>query len=382
MSRKSEDLSGWTIRPRPSREPMQGRYVRLEPFETARHAAGLFDAYQIDTDGALWTYLPYGPFCELSAYETHTREVMSGEDPFFHVIIDLSTDKPVGVASLMRIVPEHGVIETGHICYSPLLQRTPMATETMFLFATRVFDELGYRRYEWKCDNANAPSRRAAERLGFRFEGVFRKHMVVKSHNRDTAWYSITDDEWPRIRSAYRRWLDPDNFDAAGRQHFSLMALNAATLDIDTHTLRRADMADLDTVLDLQRTAYARNREILGVEPIPLQWDYAQVLADREVWLMEAGGDLRGVLIDTPKRNHLYIDSIGVPPLHAGKGHGNALLAAAESRARTLGLAELRLITGDVLTANVAWYARKGFEIVDVEARPDRRIVHMARRLD
>ena len=361
---------------------MQGRYVRLEPFDLDSHAADLFEAYRIDTEGALWTYLPYGPFADLADYQAHARGLMSGEDPFFHTIIDLSTGKPVGVATLMRIVPEQGVIETGHICYSPLLQRTPMATEAMYLFARRVFDELGYRRYEWKCDNANAPSRRAAERLGFRFEGVFRKHLVVKGRNRDTAWFSITDDEWPRVRAAYERWLDEDNFDADGRQQWSLMTLNAATLPAGPHTLRRADMADLDGVVDIQRAAYAKNREPLGGEPIPLQWDYADVLSDREVWLLEAGEDLAGTLIVTPKRDHLFVDSIAVPPQRSGQGYGNLLLTAAEIRARALGLPELRLITGEPLTSNIDWYRRKGFDIAETEALPDRRIVHMTRPLD
>ncbi len=190
MTRTQEDLSGWTTRERPPREPIEGRFVRVEPFEIDRHASDLFEAYRLDTQGALWDYLPYGPFADLGSYEAHVRKVMASDDPFFHAIIDLATGKSVGVASLMRIVPEYGVIEVGHICYSPLLQRTPGATEAQYLLARRVFDELGYRRYEWKCDNANAPSRRAAERLGFSFEGIFRKHLVVKGKNRDTAWFA------------------------------------------------------------------------------------------------------------------------------------------------------------------------------------------------
>jgi len=381
MPRPSEDLSGWTARRRPSREAMEGRYVRIAPFEADRHTADLFEAYRLDTDGSLWTYLPYGPFADLDAYRANADKVMAGEDPFFHAIVDVTTGKAVGVASLMRIVPEHGVIEVGHICYSPLLQRTPGATEAQYLLGRRVFDDLGYRRFEWKCDNANAPSRRAAARLGFRFEGVFAKHLIVKGRNRDTAWFSITDDEWPRIRTAYERWLDPANFDADGRQHLSLLALNAGTLETGRHTLRRADLGDLDAVEALKRATYAKNREILGVEPIPLQWDYAAVLADREVWLLEDDGALAGVLVDTPAIDHLYIDSIGVAPDFEGRGDGNILLAAAETRARALGLSEARLITGELLASNVEWYKRKGYKITQVEQTPDRRIVHMAKTL-
>lgn len=229
--RSDEDLSGWATRPRPSREPMRGRLVRVEPFDVGTHAADLFEAYRRDTEGALWAYMPYGPFADIDAYREHARTVMAGDDPYFHSIVDLSTGKAVGVASLMRIVPEHGVIEVGHICYSPLLQRTPGATEAMYLMASRVFDELGYRRYEWKCNDANAASKRAAERLGFSFEGIFRKHLVVKEKNRDTAWFSITDDEWPRLREAFETWLDPANFDDKGNQRRSLQSLTAMALD-------------------------------------------------------------------------------------------------------------------------------------------------------
>lgn len=381
MPRAQEDLSGWTTRERPPREPIEGRLVRVEPFDIGRHASDLFEAYQLDTQGALWDYLPYGPFSDLAVYESHARMVMSGDDPFFHAIIDLTTGKAVGVASLMRIVPEHGVIEVGHICYSPLLQRTPASTETQYLLARRVFDELGYRRYEWKCDNANAPSRRAAARLGFSFEGLFRKHLVVKGKNRDTAWFSITDDEWPRVRQAYETWLDPENFDSDGNQRFSLQALNAGSLEAGGRTLRRADMADVETVVQFQKDAYAKTWAKLGREPIPLKWDYREVLARQEVWLMEEGGEPIGSLIVEPHGDHLYIESVAIHPDHCGKGLGNDLLGAAESRAGALGLSELRLITGKTMDNNIGWYERKGFEIAEVEQLPDRRIVHMRRDL-
>lgn len=223
----TEDLSRWTPRPRPPRTAMEGRLVRVEPFDAERHAADLFDAYRLDAAGALWTWMGYGPFPDFDAYREHALRVMSGDDPLFHAIVDLPTGRAVGVASLMRITPEHGVVEVGHIAYSPRLQRTPGATEAMYLMARRVFDELGYRRYEWKCDSLNGPSRRAAERLGFRFEGLFRKHMVVKGRNRDTAWFAITDDEWPALRSAFERWIDPANFDREERQRRSLEAVRA-----------------------------------------------------------------------------------------------------------------------------------------------------------
>ena len=210
-------------RPRPPRTVLEGRYCRVEPV-TPDHFAGLWEAYSSDAQGRIWDYLPYGPFPSREAFMEFAHATYLGEDPLFHAIIDLASGKAVGVASLMRIVPEHGVIEVGHINYGPALQKTPAGTEAQYLLMKRAFDELGYRRYEWKCNNANEGSKAAALRYGFRFEGVFRKHLVVKGQNRDTAWFSITDDEWPAIKSAFERWLDPGNFDASGRQMAPLAA--------------------------------------------------------------------------------------------------------------------------------------------------------------
>ena len=220
-------LPGWTARPRPPRTPLEGRLCRLEALDADRHAKALHEAYAAD-DGRNWTYLPYGPFPSAEVYAEVVREVAAGEDPVFHAIVELSSLRPVGVASYLRIDPGNGSIEVGHLSYSPALQRHPAATEAMYLMMRRAFDELGYRRYEWKCDSLNQPSRRAAERLGFRFEGIFRQAMVVKGRSRDSAWYSILDSEWPRLRSAFERWLDPANFDATGKQRAGLAALRDA----------------------------------------------------------------------------------------------------------------------------------------------------------
>jgi RimJ/RimL family protein N-acetyltransferase len=224
LQNPSADLRDWTQRPRPPRQPMDGRLVRLEPFEVGAHSRHLFEAYSADTEGRLWDYMAYGPFPDLLSYVSHARRTMCGNDPFFHAIIPRGSGRAAGVASYLRVTPEHGVIEVGHICYAPSLQRTAAATEAMYLMARRAFEELGYRRYEWKCDNGNEASKRAALRLGFRYEGVFRKHMVVKGANRDTAWFAITDDEWPRVKYAYEQWLHPANFDDEGRQFRPLAA--------------------------------------------------------------------------------------------------------------------------------------------------------------
>ena len=222
-----DPLPNWTERPRPPRTPMQGRTCRLEALDAARHATDLHAANVADTEGRIWTYMGYGPFATEADYRAWIVKDASGDDPLFHAIIDMATDKAIGVASYLRIFPDIGSIEVGHINYAPALQRTVAAPEAMYLMMARAFDELGYRRYEWKCDNANEKSRNAAARLGFTFEGVFRQCTIYKGRNRDTAWFSILDGEWPRVKAAFEAWLDPANFDAAGKQKRSLSDLRA-----------------------------------------------------------------------------------------------------------------------------------------------------------
>ena len=223
-------LPDWTARPLPPRSPMVGRLCRIEPINPARHAAELHDAYQQDREGRNWTYLGYGPFDSLDAWSAWMERTCRGSDPLFHAIIDGATGQAVGMASYLRLDPGAGVIEVGHIHYSPRLQRRTAGTEAMYLMMRRVFEELGYRRYEWKCDALNAPSRHAARRLGFTFEGVFRQATIYKGRNRDTAWYAIVDRDWPALAEAYKRWLDPANFDARGRQRLHLGDLTRPTI--------------------------------------------------------------------------------------------------------------------------------------------------------
>lgn len=221
-------VPGWTARPWPPTDVMDGRLCRVEPLAIG-HASALYEANATDTDGRMWTYLSYGPFTTLGDYERWLGGMVGRDDPQFHAIVDLRTGRPVGVASLLRTDTAAGSTEVGHIAYSPLLQRRPAATEAMFLLMRRVF-ELGYRRYEWKCNALNGGSRAAALRLGFSFEGVFRQALVTKGRNRDTAWYAAIDAEWPALRAAYERWLDPANFDTEGRQRVSLSSLTAPLL--------------------------------------------------------------------------------------------------------------------------------------------------------
>ena len=216
-----EPLGDWSPPPRPPRDPMVGHWCRIEPVDPAAHGEDLWNAVSLDTAGRNWTYLGYGPFEHRADYQAWLEGVAAGDDPLFHTIIESASGRAVGVASLMRIDPANGCIEVGHIHYSPALQRAPAATEAMFLLMQRVF-ALGYRRYEWKCDHLNAPSRAAAQRYGFSYEGVFRQAVHYKGRNRDTAWYAIIDKEWPALEQVYRAWLAPENFDAEGQQKTSL----------------------------------------------------------------------------------------------------------------------------------------------------------------
>ena len=213
----------WTPVERPARTPLRGSHVLLRPVEADADAGPLYElSHPPGGDPAIWTYLPDGPYDS----PKHLRQMLAwaetSEDPLYYTLVGLPGDRPMGIASYLRITPEFGVIEIGHIWFGPPLQRTTAATEAIYLLAAHVFDDLGYRRLEWKCNALNAASRRAAERFGFTFEGVFRNHQIVKGRNRDTAWFAITDEEWPALRSGFQVWLAPENFDPHGGQKRSL----------------------------------------------------------------------------------------------------------------------------------------------------------------
>lgn len=195
----------------------------MEPVDAARHAHSLFAAAR--GADAIWTHLAYGPFESEAAFTRWLEDRAASNDPLFYAVIDRTSGLAQGMSSLMRFAPSDGAIEVGHIWFAPVLQRTRRATEAIFLLARHAFDDLGYRRLEWKCDSLNVASRRAAERFGFTFEGIFRQHMVVKGRNRDTAWFSITDGEWPVRRAAFEAWLAPSNFEPGGEQRESLSAV-------------------------------------------------------------------------------------------------------------------------------------------------------------
>ncbi|MBN9275126.1 MAG: GNAT family N-acetyltransferase [Mesorhizobium sp.] len=221
------NLEKWQPRPRPERKVMEGRYVKLEPLDAEKHGDGLYAASSVADADARFAWLPDHAPQSRAAFQPWLEKAAASPDPLFFAVIDKQSGKVAGRQTLMRIDAANGVIEIGNIYWGPLVSRKPAATEAQYLFAAYAFDELGYRRYEWKCNNANAPSKRAAERFGFKFEGIFRQHLVVKGENRDTAWYSIIDKEWPALKQAYQAWLDPANFDAEGRQKKRLEELRA-----------------------------------------------------------------------------------------------------------------------------------------------------------
>lgn len=223
-----EDLSQWTPRQRPEREPMEGRYVRLEPLDAARHGDGLFEASSTPDKDSRFRWLYDHAPQDRADFQPWLDKAAASEDPLYFAVIDKASGRIAGRQSFMRIDTANGVIEIGNILWNGLVARKPAATEALYLFARHAFDDLGYRRFEWKCNAENEPSRSAALRFGFSFEGVFRQHLIVKSRNRDTAWFAMIDKEWPTIGRALEEWLDPENFDSEGQQKRRLGEIRAA----------------------------------------------------------------------------------------------------------------------------------------------------------
>ena len=222
------DVEGWVARPRPPLTALEGAYADVVPLRAADHGDALFAAFKTDKSGAMWTYMPNGPFDQRADFDRFLSEAETSTDPLFYAIINKSTDRAEGFASYLRIKPAVGVIEVGFIAMSPLLQKTRVATEAMFLMMSHVFDDLGYRRFEWKCDTLNGPSKKAARRFGFTYDGLFSQATIYKGRNRDTAWFSILDRDWPQVKAGFQTWLEPGNFDADGMQRTALVTRPAS----------------------------------------------------------------------------------------------------------------------------------------------------------
>jgi RimJ/RimL family protein N-acetyltransferase len=228
MAKKEKRTVGTVVDPlppgkSPDLRPLHGRWTRLDPVSAVKHGDSLFASFHgVEGEADIWTYLPYGPFPEKEAFVEWLKQREAARDPWFYAFVDRKSGNVRGIGAFMRLDQINGVIEIGHIWFTPQLQRSREATEIIFLMMRHAFDDLGVRRLEWKCDSLNAGSRRAAERFGFTFEGIFRQHVIVKGRNRDTAWYAMLDSEWPQARAAFERWMREDNFDPEGRQKAKL----------------------------------------------------------------------------------------------------------------------------------------------------------------
>lgn len=386
MSRSSlpigPEVSGPPAR-RPEREDHVGRLVTLTPLGQG-HAADLFALSHGPESEAQWAYLSNGPFADIVAFEAHVARCAASDDPLFFAIVDHATGRAVGHATFMRIDPANRCVEIGNILFTPALQRRPGATEALFLMLRHLFENLGYRRCEWKCNALNAPSIAAAKRLGFIYEGTFLQHMIIKGRNRDTAWFAMLDSEWPMRKAAFEAWLAPENFDGDGRQIRSLSQCAGApdAVTIETMRIRRAGLRDRAALERLQARAYRRNAAISGREPIPLGWDYGAILAECESWAVDGRTGVEAALILRLKPDDLYVENVSVLPEAQGVGVGRALLAFAEDRARALRRGALRLLTNEKITRNVEWYQRHGYAIERVETLEGRNVVHMIKKLE
>jgi RimJ/RimL family protein N-acetyltransferase len=373
-----QDLSTWTPRSAPAADVLEGRFTRLERLSSARHGDELFAASSMPDADARFRWLPEYPPQSREGFQPWLDNAEASADPLFYAVIDKATGKVAGRQTFMRIDTANGVIEIGNILWSSLISRTPVTTEAFYLFARHAFDDLGYRRFEWKCNDRNEPSKSAAIRFGMAFEGVFRQHLVVKGENRDTAWFSLLDREWPQTKAAFEIWLAPENFDADGRQRVALSALTARSLEANGVAFARIGPEARPLVEEIQNSAYARTRDATGGEPMPLRWDYASVLAECEAWLSPNSD---GLLILRRAADYLYLESIATLPAAAGSGLGKAMMQATFDRARALGLPEIRLMT-NARNPALTWYKRLGF-VLDREENMggDRIAVHMVAKV-
>jgi N-acetylglutamate synthase-like GNAT family acetyltransferase len=288
--------------------------------------------------------------------------------------------RAVGIVTLMEIRPAMGVIEVGHIVYGPALQATPLATEVQYLLARYVFETLGYRRYEWKCNALNFPSRRAAERFGFTFEGIFRAHMIVKGRNRDTAWFSMLDSEWPARKVAFERWLAPENFDAQGRQRTALSVRNQMNAVESGVRVRRASLAERPEIAAFTVDVFKTYDELTRRQAELVASGYEMLLRDNEVWVVDGERGLEAALGLVVEKD---VELMVMPVSAAGqaRGLGETLLNFAQHRTRALGLRVLRVLVNKNLTRQMDWYSRKGFKRLDY-VDPRAEVIHMQKTLD
>jgi RimJ/RimL family protein N-acetyltransferase len=344
-----EPVADWLSRPRPQRVILEGRFCRLEPLSAA-HSQSLWKAWRKAGDGRDWTYLGIGPFNHEQEFAGHITASAASEDPLHYTIIDSQSGHAMGTIALMRIDPVNGVVEVGFVVFSPELKRTVQASEAHYLLMKYAFDTLGYRRYEWKCDSLNGPSRRAALRLGFRYEGLFRQAIVYKGRTRDTAWFSILDGEWPQIRASFEAWLAAENM-PQGRQLRSLSDLREEILGsgrrsprtaLNVRPLAEADFAAWHALWQGYLTFYdAALSEEVGL----LTWQ--RMLDESEPMYALGAFDERQKLLGIvhmvyhrgtwSRADHCYLEDLFTDPQSRGKGVGRALIEAVYQHAQTNG---------------------------------------------
>lgn len=345
----------WTPRPRPQRITLAGGHCRLEPLDAARHAGDLHAAYGEAADGRDWTYMASERPTDGAAYRAHAQAAAESADPLHFAVVDLASGRAVGTLALMRIDPANGVVEVGHVMFSPRLQRTPLSTEAHYLLMRHVFEDLGYRRYEWKCDSLNAPSRRTAQRLGFTFEGVFRQAVVTKGRNRDTAWFAIVDGDWPAVRGAFEAWLAPANFDAAGRQRRTLAALRDPHSAEPRAALQVRPLAAGDHAAWLPLwQAYQRFYQVALGEAVDAR-TWQRLLDPAEPMhafgAFDAQGGLLGIVHSAFHRStwtdgpYCYLQDLFTVPAARGRGVGRALIEAVCTHAQEAGASRVWWLT-------------------------------------
>lgn len=372
------DLDHWSSRPWPTLETINDTHVTVAAWNATKHGEQLWAAFGgIETNTLLFHFgWPHMQSANdfITAIQSRNDDKSLVTCVFEHPV----TKQALGMASYMRIDQANGTIEIGAIAHGSALARTTAATQAHYLMAQRVFEQWGYRRYEWKLNNTNQPSHVAAQRFGFSFEGVFRQAEVKPYGNRDTAWYSMLDREWPHIKMTFKNWLQPDNFKADGMQQTSLQALNARQLDCAGTTLYRADRSMVETATAFQKAAYARTKEVIGTTPIPTQWNYDDVLAQCETWYAADELGWTALLILRPENGYMMLESIATRK--DIKGLARPIMDIAIHRAHMYRLTEMHLMTNSKNSA-VGWYEKLGFIVTKTDNEADRTVLHMSKAL-
>ncbi len=386
-----QPLPDWSARPRPQPVTLDGRYCRLEPLDAERHAADLYAAYAQAADGSDWTYLAHGPYADEASYRDYARGAAASIDPMHFAVIDLASGRAVGTLALMRIDPANGVVEVGSVTFSPRLKRTPVSTEAQYLLMKHVFDTLGYRRYEWKCDSLNVPSRKAADRLGFQYEGTFRQALVYKGRNRDTAWYAIVDGDWPALAAAFDAWLSPANFDAQGAQRTSLAAIRhaqaaerAAARDSAGSGAARVAVRPLDAADEAAwRPLWRAYRQFYNapLSDAVFATTWARLMDPAEPMFVLGAFDDAGTLIGIvhalfhrscwTEGPYCYLQDLYTAAEARGRGAGGALIEAVYARAREAGASRVYWLTHETNTTARALYDRVATNAGFIQYRKD-----------